>query len=255
LGAGDQRGPGGAVALLEEPDGTITIQVPITPGPPVAAQLIDAIRARLSELNAAPLAALAELIGHDAAAIGTVEFIPGSAETTAAGDGALNALAAALNRRPRVGVAVESRADAPADRMALARSQVELHVVLATAAAEPQARAAAIDFESPRAQDVLDEFARERLGAERVATIGSLFGPVGQLPAVARSGFYRALFDALAAQERINDAALRRLARFRVRATAGALATRGVDPARVVRSDEEPAADDRTFRVPLIVGP
>ena len=183
--------------------------------------------------------------------------MPGTAEPTAAGFEALAALAAAMNRRLRVGVAVESHAAADTDRAALARSQVELHVVLATAAAEPQVRAAAIDFESPRVQDVLDEFALERLGAERVATIGSLFGRLEPLPGTGpvRSGYYRALFDDLVAHERIDDAALRRLARFRVHATVAELAARGVDPARVVRSDEELPADDRTFRVPLIVGP
>ena len=92
--------------------------------------------------------------------------MPGTAEPTAAGEEALDALATALNRRPSVGVAVESRASAMVDRAALARSQVELHVMLATAAAEPQARAAAIDLGSSRVQDVLDEFALERLGAD-----------------------------------------------------------------------------------------
>src|SRR5690606_16882664 len=132
-------------------------------GAGVAHAAVRAVQEQLAAVAAEPFEALARVAGRDPAALRAVEFEPGTAELSAAGSDTLSALAAALAERPLLGLGVGGGFDAQADRDALARQQIELHVTPATAGAAPQARPRPIEFASARAQDILDEFARERL--------------------------------------------------------------------------------------------
>jgi hypothetical protein len=132
-------------------------------------------------------------------------------------------------------VRVHGDFDPSADREALAVQQIELHVLLATAGPTLRARPERVNFASPRAQDVLDEFAGERLGPGRLAAIAARY-PVesnAATPAGERGAYYGAVFDALVANEPIEAAALQRLSRFRAQALVDALAAQGVAPERL----------------------
>src|SRR5690606_31068911 len=182
----------------------------------------------------------------------------GAAEPDREGAEALARLAGALVARPKVGIRVHGVAEQAADRDALAAAQIELHVTLATAGADAIARPRPVDFDSPRHRDVLDEFAGERLGAERRETIASYFtrDASGAVIDAERSDYYRALFDALVESETIPRSALERLARYRARSIADALERHGVAAERieiappVVRATDE--RDGGVDEAPLV---
>jgi hypothetical protein len=244
-----------AIALLENTDGDISMEIPLASDEPVATQIVEHVSDRISAVGTTPFAALAALVDRDAAPISAIEFTPGTAEPTPRGEEAVAALAAALRLRPRLGLRIEPNQQAELDRAALARAQVVLHVTLATAQAE---RAAAIDFASQRAQDVLDEFARERLDAAALEEIGAsfVFGPAAPPAEPERVAYYHALFEALVAREPIMDAALRRLANFRARAVARQLAEMGIAESRFVARDaHELPVDDVLAAVSLALEP
>lgn len=194
-----------------------------------------AVRTRLEAIAADPFATLAALVGREPFLLRAVEFEPGTAELSPAGVQTVDALAEALDARPLLALAAGGGFDPRADRDALATRQIELHVTLATAGAAPQARPRPVDFASARAQDILDEFARERVPPARLEAIAARFrfDPSWAPDAPARVAYYRALFDALVANETIADGALERLGRFRGRSIAAALAERGVAPDRI----------------------
>jgi hypothetical protein len=227
------------LALLEDRGRTIKVELPIEvaadSGPPVATVVTDELGRHLARLGAAPHSTLGALVGRDADGLRAVGFLPAEPVPTPAGAETLVALAEALALRPRVGVVIRGGFDPLADRRALATRQVELHVLLATAGSTHRARPQPVDFASPRAQDILDEFARERLPPEEVATLASLFDLRGNAgPASsARLEYYRAIFDALVAHESIPESALLRLGRFRAQAIRNMLAERGVEPHRI----------------------
>jgi hypothetical protein len=198
--AGDAPAAAMAIALLEPPDGAIALEVALTPGSPTVEQIVAQLGSRVAAIAAAPLEALAALVDRSAADFATIEFVPGTAELAPGSAEALGELARALLLRPRVGVRFDPNGRGIVDRAALARAQVALHVTLATSRAEPAGRNAAVDFASPRAQDVLDEFARERLDAETRESIEAAFPRAEGEPATgpSRAAYYRAIFDALA---------------------------------------------------------
>ncbi len=199
----------------------------------IAAMLAAGVADRLETIAAAPFAALGDALGIDGAALETVSFPPGQAAPRDAE--VLDPLAEALHARPRIGLRVPGVADPALDLHALAAQQIEQHVTLATTGPTRTARSLPVDFTSPRHRDVLDEFAGERLSAERRETIASYFtrAPDGRIAEGERAAYYRALFDALVANETIPAASIERLGRFRARAIADGLAALGVEPDRI----------------------
>lgn len=169
-----------------------------------------------------------------------VRFEPGAAALTPAATETLSELAEVLALRPRLGVAVPARIDTQLDRDALARQQVELHVTLATARTAFRARPQPVDFTSARAQDVLDEFAAERLPADELAAIAAQHERDG--PPEARAPYYRAVFAAVVDRERIERGALERIGRFRAQSIADALTGLGV-PTDSVEVGEDVTAE------------
>lgn len=230
-------------ALLEDPSGRLELSAPLTAalGPrdaDPAAIFGSSLAAAIARTAARPFDALGGAIGASAAALSPLPFEPGSAEITGAASMQLDRLAAALAQRPGVALSVAGGFDRAADREALAAQQIRLHVALATAGATDFAPAQfgeppPVDFASPRAQDVLDEFAGERLGAERVRTIAARFPAAASEDPTERRDYYRALFAALVAREPIEDAALTRLGRYRAQAIVAALGRHDLGAARL----------------------
>lgn len=249
-----------ALALLEDAHGVAATAFDFA-APGGGAERADrvlaaAIVAHLEAVAAEPFAALGAAAGVDAAALAAVPFPPG--EAGPAESGTLAALAEALLARPRVGVRVAGVADGGLDRDALAAQQVELHVTLATAGPTLVARPQPVDFGSPRHQDILDEFAGERLSAEERETIASYFTrtPDGRVVEEERSDYYRAIFAALVEHEPIPQNGIERLARYRARAIADALIAQGVEETRIEIAPavvRRSAASDARIEVPLDV--
>jgi hypothetical protein len=223
-----------AAALLENTEGIIELELPFAgSAPSVRFAAADALRGRIAALTATPFDELAPLTAGVTNTVHAVPFLPGD---TALGDWALATiaqLANALNARPRLGLRVLGGFDAEADRAALARQQIQLHVLLATAGPVAQGRPQPVDFGSPRAQDVLDEFAGERLPSERVAEIADRFDCEGSLVPLCRRAYYASIFDALVANEDITLTSLNRLGRFRAQSVVDALTQQGIAPERI----------------------
>jgi outer membrane protein OmpA-like peptidoglycan-associated protein len=224
-----------AAALLEDNSGVIRIDLPFA-GSGLAARDIAsaALRARISALTASPFESLAQLTDGEPGSSSAVPFLPGDAALNDRAQATIARLAEILDERPRLGLRVLGGFDATADRDALAREQIKLHVGLATA--NPGAAAAdaqSIDFGSPRVQDVLDEFAGERLPADRVSELASRFNCSGNLIPLCQRAYYEAVFNALVRNEEIAPTALTRLGRFRAITIADALQQLGIAEDRV----------------------
>jgi hypothetical protein len=223
-----------AVALLADADGVIDLNLPFAGNArSVRFAAADAIRARIATLTATPFDAIAPLIAGDVDAVRAVAFVPGNASLGDRALAVIDQLAAVLIARPQLGLRVHGGFALNADRNELARQQIQLHVLLATAGPSAQARPRPIDFSSARAQDVLDEFGGERLPAERVEEIAAVFECEGAIALLCRRAYYTALFDALVANEEITDGALNRLGRFRAQSVVEALTQRGISAARI----------------------
>ncbi len=218
------------LALLEDTRGQISLTIPVetTAATTMSLAVTQALRRYAFESVGSPVAALGRSLALPAPPSTVVRFEPGAAALTQAATEALSELAGALLLRPRLSVAVPVNIDPQLDRDALAHQQIELHVTLATAGAEFRARPRPVDFASPRAQDVLDEFAGERLPATELAAIAAQYGRTGD--SRARAPYYRAVFAALVDSEPIERGALERIGRFRARSIADALTGLGLSP-------------------------
>lgn len=223
-----------AAALLENRDGVIEIDLPFaaTTGS-VRAAASAALAARLDALTYSPFDALGALIEEAPEPANAVPFPPGDAALGEPALASIEALANALNARPRLGLRVHGGYDATLDRDALAAQQIELHVQLATAGPSLQARPAPVDFDSPRAQDVLDEFAGERLPAASLAELGARFACENAAAPACERAYYEQIFAALVANEQITSTALSRLGRFRAQSVVDAFRQRGIADQRL----------------------
>jgi hypothetical protein len=244
-----------ALALLMDSQGSFMLRAPLAvdAGDDLGPAIALALQAEITRLDADPFAALGAVLGRPGAALQNLVFSPGSAAPTESLEAALGLFAEALEARPGLAVVVPAAFHPEHDRDALAARQVELHVTLATAEAAFRAQPAPLDFGSARVQDVLDEFAGERLAVGQIAALRSRFEEEEN------AAYYRALFDALAAIEPIADAALARLARFRGHAVRDGLAARGIAAERLVAGEIAGTAmaglDSVVLRAELIPAP
>jgi hypothetical protein len=254
-----------ALAVLADPSGHVELTAPIAgPQPPAPAACLPgvaaaALRSKVAAIAAAPFETLAAAVGRDASSLDAVQFEPGAAEPSDAGLATLDALAQALERRPKLGLRVAGAYDQKVDREALAVKEVELHVALETAGATLRVSPGPVDFTLPLAQKVLDEFAARRLSAEQRATIASEFDlhAAGAEDRATRLAYYRAIFDALVRSQPIQPSALARLGRFRAESIARQLERRGIGRERVAAADAEgdARAQNGDVSVPLEAAP
>ncbi|HSM30801.1 MAG TPA: DUF748 domain-containing protein, partial [Woeseiaceae bacterium] len=225
-----------AVALLEDRVGILRIEraveqpsvgTGIEPGRKLSLMLSTALNYTARN----PFEVLGDIAGASPSALRQLDFLPGSAELVAPSMQSLDALARALESRPRLALVMHPAYDPVADRDALSRQQVRLHVVLATSARPPgQADDAQLDFSDEKVRGVLDEFTSTRLPQSARSAIAAEHPERSD-------AYYRAAFDALVANQDVDDAALRRLARYRVQSAIGELIRLGVDAGRLIRYD------------------
>jgi Domain of Unknown Function (DUF748) len=212
-----------AIALLEDANGRISFDVPVTGRPDgyadVATALSGALADYLRSLTAAPFEYLAGLAGRPDMNLGQLEFSPGSAEIRGDTSAKVSALSRALQLRPKLAFTVFPGLDEAADRKALARQQILLHVNLASSAGLPgQPAPESLDFDDPIVQSVLDEFVDRRLPpSQREALVERNPGR--------DTSYYRRVFAALVDNEVVALPALVRLARYRARSVVERLAS------------------------------
>jgi len=232
--AGDDASPEMAVALLEDRDRRLDLNLPFAGSSGTVFDAVTAaLSARIAALTDTPFAALGTAADGDAALADAIPFLPGDAALSDVALLTIDQLAAALTARPRLGIRILGGSDPEDDRDALARQQIELHVQLATAGPGNPSGPAPIDFDSPRVRDVLDEFAGERLPAARVAALMDRYNCDGAFSEICQRSYYRVVFDALVANEEIAATTLNRLGRFRGQSIADALRQRGIEDARI----------------------
>jgi len=225
-----------AVALLEDRVGILRIEraveqpsvgTGVEPGRKLSLMLSTALNYAARN----PFEVLGDIVGESPSALRQLDFLPGSAELVAPSTRRLDALARVLERRPRLGLVMHPAYDPVADRDALARQQVRLHVLLATSARPPGAADdAQLDFSDGKVHGVLDEFTSTRLPQ-------SVRSALAEEHPEQSEAYYRAAFDALVSNQAVDDAALRRLARYRVQSAIGELVRLGIDADRLVRYD------------------
>lgn len=226
-----------AMALLEDDAGRITIDVPVisrplADGTGVAALFSTAVADYLRSLTAAPFRYLADCLERPDMDLARLPFPPGSAEIRPDAAASITLLNRALEARPLLALKVFPGLDEDADRAALARKEILLHVNLATSAGLPGEPAPqSLDFDDPIVRDVLDEFAADRLPPARRAALAQR-NPQRDL------SYYRAVFDALVDNEDVSLPALVRLARYRAQAVAEKLAVAKTDRDRVRLAEE-----------------
>ena len=239
-----------AVALLENTERVVEMELPFAAHALAARDAAAlALQARLATVTATPFDALGPLLA-DTGTASAIPFQPGDAALNDRALASIGQLVRALEARPRLGLRVHGGHDPVADRRALARQQIELHVQLATASptAEPQP----VDVDSARARDVLDEFAGERLPAGTVAELQERFDCEGNLVPLCRRTYYALILDALIENEEITPTMLNRLGRFRAQSVADALRQQGIASERIEIATGS-AALDSPFGVGLPV--
>ena len=225
-----------AVALLEDRVGMLRIeraveQPSVGTGVEPGRKLSLMLRTALTYAARNPFEVLGDIAGESPSALRQLDFLPGSAELVALSRQSLDALARVLELRPRLALVMHPAYDPVADRDALARQQVRLHVLLATSTRPPgQADDAQLDFSDEKVRSVLDEFTSTRLPQSMRSAL------VEEHPERSEA-YYRAAFDALVANQAVDDAALRRLARYRVQSAIGELVRLGIDADRLIRYD------------------
>lgn len=224
-----------AAALVTDERDQIDISIPMLHSgidDDLVPLIADSLTSFIRELAATPFDVLAVLVGRENEELGRLAFPPGSADLTPATAEKIALLAQALTRRPLLGLRTFPAYDPAADRDAIAARQVRLHVSLATSAAPSGlATQTQLDFDDPKVRAILDEFAGARLRESRRNAILNRFDDK-------ESAYYRAVFDALIANEIVSETALRRLARFRATSVTDAFASNGVDEGRVLPADE-----------------
>lgn len=180
-----------------------------------------------AELPTAPFDVLADLADWQQDRFDQLAFEFGSAEISTTASDQLFAIGDALRQRPLLGLTVQPGYDAVADRQALANRQLRQHVTLATSARPPGGtEVAPLDVGDVKVRNILDEFASTRLRTAQRRAINARFPNKD-------NRYYEAVFEELVKNEEVSETALQRLARYRARAIADALARDGVDAARL----------------------
>lgn len=226
-----------ATALLTDDNGHTSLSIPVPSswidgGFRAVPVLRQAFTDFVSGLTDAPFAVFAALTGRPADELSSVDFRAGSAAIAPPVAARLADLGRALAQRPALGLDIIPSYDAVADRDALARQQMRLHIALATSAGPPgQATQRTLLFTDEKVQAVLDEFATTRLRLEQLATISTRFANRDE-------PYYQAIFEALVANEAVSNTAVKSLARYRAQSIVDQLVGAGIDGERLTVADQ-----------------
>jgi len=202
-----------AVALLEDSDGRIDLQLPVSGnlddpqfsyGHLVWQALVNVVEKAVT----APFRALGALLGNGG--FDAISFVPGEASVAPPEREKLHQLGLVLARRPRVTLELAGGYDAARDRQELARARVDLAIL--TAAGRPPLPGeplATPDWQEASTQAAVKSVFAARRGRLRLLTRTlAPSGPSG-------GALAHALRDEMVAAEPVDEAALKRLAQAR----------------------------------------
>ena len=225
-----------ALALLKDNNGLLSLsipvpRIPVDEGFDLPAVLGQAFHDFVIGLVAEPFAVISDLAGQAGTKLGSVKFAGGNAAIAQTQEQGIALLSGALSQRPGLGLRVYPGYDPVADRDALARQQMRLHIALATSAGPPgSASKKQLALDDARVTAILDEFAANRLDGERLATIGARYSSKD-------AAYYQDIFDTLVANEKVSKLALSTLARYRARSVVDQLMKNGINAERLEIAD------------------
>lgn len=155
-----------AISLLEDSDGKIDLNVPISgdldnPQFDIGSVIRKAVGNLVTGIVTSPFQFLGSLLGGDAKDLNIVEFQPGSARIMPAEAEKLTSLDTALESRPALALTITGRYAPGRDTTALAR--VKLREQVAASSEQPPGP---INTSDPDIQDILDDLGDERIDPE-----------------------------------------------------------------------------------------
>jgi len=224
-----------ALSLLEDENGVINIEVPVTgdlqnPQFSFGAVARNAIAAVFGKIVSAPFRALASMLGGSGEKLDVIAFEPGSAELAPPEQQKLEKLAEALGKRPNIKLlvhpAVSAEQDAAALRSLAARRQLLTQMGVKLAADEDPGP---VNTASRTAQKAIAALYAERFP-------GALPKPPADLPADA---WHKQLLDRIIAAQPLPQDALAALQRERGSVVRAQLVKAALPEARVALGKPE----------------
>ena len=162
-----------AIALLEDSDGLIDLDLPIQgslddPQFSYGKIVWKAFVNVLGKIVTAPFRLLGKLFGGDSDKLGSITFFPGSADISPEQQEKLNSLAKALEKRPALMLTISPTYDAQADKVAL-QEQYTRFEILKEMEVDIKAgeRPGPIDIANVKAQISIDNLLKDRKGEAR----------------------------------------------------------------------------------------
>ena len=245
-----------AIALLEDSNGVIDLDLPITgslddPQFSYGQIIWKAIVNVLTKLVTAPFRALGKLLGVSAEKLEAIDFDPGSSVLLPPEQEKLKTIAEALAKRPALTLTLEPGYDPEADRRALQELAMRREAVaVAGIKLAPDEAPGPVDVNRYKIQTWLEDRYAERAGKEEYKNLRASFkgkdaGVMESevLERVARqfktrdegpaSAFHAELLERLTQMTEIDDAVLVKLAGARGQAMYDALIKLGFDASRV----------------------
>lgn len=269
-----------AVALLKDPDGTISLDLPVKgnlddPQFSLAPLIWKAVGNLVGNIVAAPFRALGQLFGGGAADFGgSIAFEPGGSRLLPPEREKLAHMAEALAKRPELKLEIPAHFDSAADAQALKRAALDRDIGRrAGFALADDAAPGRVNMEDAKTRTALRALFAERFGKaelDRLRTEAEAKARAAKLPepplaervrdfasgapqiADARE-FYRTLLRRLREAQPLPADALAELGRQRALAIVAVLQSAGADPARLATVADTPStdADARQVKVQL----
>jgi hypothetical protein len=251
-----------AIALLEDSDGVIDLDLPITGSlddPKFSFSKIawKAFANLLTKVVTAPFRLLGKLLGGDSEKLGNISFDVGSAEIAPELQEKLNSLVTALNKRNNLMLTLYPSYDVEADKRALqlqlTRTQVLAEMDITLKAGE---RPGPIDVANVKAQIAIDDLLKDRKGEARglkaLSSIKNAFkkSKAEDLP------IYQEKLEQLISTAPITDTELAQLAQSRVKALQDYLLTKaGMDEKRLhIGELSKVQADGKSLNIKMELG-
>ena len=213
-----------AIALLEDSNGVIDINLPISgslddPQFSYGKIVWKAIVNVIEKIATAPFRALGKLLGISSEQLGAIEFDPGSAMLAPPQQEKLKSIAEALNKRATLTLHFAPTYDAQADKAALqeltTRRDVMTELGLPLREGE---QPGPLDVSNVKVQTAIDNLLKDRSGEKRSLKMVDTVKDYFRKPKPEDVANYAAMLEKLKASVKISDASLSELAKARAAA-------------------------------------
>ena len=210
-----------AIALLEDSNGVIDINLPISgslddPQFSYGKIVWKAFVNVIEKIATAPFRALGKLFGFNSEQLGAIEFDPGSSQLAPPQQEKLKSIAEALNKRPTLTLHFAPAFDAQADKAALqelaTRRDVMTELGLTLKDGE---QPGPVDVSNVKVQTAIENLLRDRAGEKRNLKMVDSVKDYFKKSKPEDVPQYEAMLEKLKASVKISDAHLTELARAR----------------------------------------